>query len=481
MNTLEEIFHSSTHILPEWVLFLGILTTCLALAFTKEGNKAPFYLFGLTVILYIYSLVISAPQVTPAGESFYQGLLHLDKKALLIKQLCGIAAIIFMVHARLFSYNFPGEVYVLILFVLFGISFLSMTTHFLTAYVSLELISLASYVLVASGKMKKNFEAGIKYLIFGATASAIMLLGISLFYGLTHSLDFSTSGFAESLTLQASGPVQIITFMVLGGFLFKIAAAPFHHWVPDVYESTSTPVISFLSFAPKAAGFIFISRLVAADFTDLNYMLALVIALSLVTGNFAALWQNDFKRMLGYSGIAHSGFILTGLITGNNSDVYGTFFYLVAYLPMTMGSFFLADFIGKKIRTLDIPSMAGLGKKYPLLGINALVILISLVGLPPTIGFVAKLVVFSSLANAASVSPGYLLYGLLVFGLFNAAIALYYYLRPAYIMIIRDPAEKNTGFSYDLLISLVLSYFSFTLLYLFMKPDRISEWVGLVF
>lgn len=481
MNVLEEIFHSSTHILPEWVLFLGILATCLALAFTKEESKSAFYLFALTVILYVYSLVISASQVTVEGQSLYQGLLHLDKKALLIKQLTGIAAIIFMVHARLFSYKFPGEVYVLTLFVLFGISFLSMTTHFMTAYVSVELISLASYVLVASGKMKRNFEAGIKYLIFGATASALMLFGISLFYGLSHSLNFSSPAFAEGLALNPAGPVRIISFMVLGGFLFKIAAAPFHHWVPDVYESTSTPVISFLSFAPKAAGFIFISRMVAADFTDLNYTLALVIVLSLVVGNFAALWQNDFKRLLGYSGIAQSGFILTGLITGNNSDVYGTFFYLVAYLPVTMGSFFLADFIWKKSLTLDIPSMAGLGKKYPLLGLNALVILISLVGLPPTVGFLAKLVVFSSLADAASVSSGYLLYGLLVFGLFNAAIALYYYLRPAYMMIVRDPAEKHSGFSYDLLIALVLSWFSFTLIYLFIRPDFISEWVSGVF
>lgn len=481
MSVLEEIFHSSTRILPEWILFFGILATCLALAFTKEDNKSPFYLFALTVMLYVYSLIISAPQVTAEGRPFYQGLLHLDKKALLIKQLTGIAAIIFMVHARLFSYKFPGEVYALTLFVLFGISFLSMTTHFMTAYVSLELISLASYVLVASGKMKKNFEAGIKYLIFGAVASAIMLFGISLFYGLSHSLNFSSPEFAESLARNPAGPVRVISFMVLGGFLFKIAAAPFHQWVPDVYESTSTPVISFLSFAPKAAGFIFISRMVAADFTDLNYALALVIILSLVVGNFAALWQNDFKRLLGYSGIAQSGFILTGMITGNNSDGYGTFFYLVAYLPMTMGSFFLVDFIWKKARTLDIPSMAGLGKKYPLLGINALVILISLVGLPPTIGFLAKLVVFSSLADAASSSSGYLLYGLLIFGLFNAAIALYYYLRPAYMMIIHDPAEKSAGFTYDLLITLVLSYFSFTLIYLFIKPDFISEWVSGIF
>ncbi len=214
---------------------------------------------------------------------------------------------------------------------------------------------------------------------------------------------------------------------------------------------------------------------------DLNVALALIIFASLSIGNFSALWQKDFKRMLGYSGIAQSGFILTGLITGNNTDAYGTFFYVVTYLPMTMGSFFLADFLLKKGGSLEISSFAGLGKTYPLLGVNALVILIALVGLPPTIGFMAKLVVFSSLADAASVSSGFLYYGLLIFGLLNAAIALFYYLRPAYYMIIKDPGERTSLYSFDLLLSLALTYFSFTLIYLFFAPDFISEWASGIF
>ena len=479
MSTLEEIFYSSTRILPEWILFSGILVTCLATVFTRShgGRGLTFYLFALTALFYVVSLLLSAPQVAAGGETLYHGLVFLDRKATLVKQLAGVATLIFAVHSRLFSYPYSGEVYLLVLFALLGLSFLSMTTHLLTAYVSLELISLASYALVASGKTKENFEAGIKYLLYGATASALMLFGISLFYGLTHELNFTSEPFASALALQSAGPVQIISFMVLGGFLFKIAAAPFHHWVPDVYESTSTPVISFLSFAPKAAGFMFIARWVTADFVQLNHVLALVVALSLVMGNFAALWQTNFKRMLGYSGIAHSGFILTGLIMENNSHPYGTLFYLVAYLPMTMGSFFLADLVYSKIRTYDIAAMAGLGKRYPVLALNAVVILISLVGLPPTVGFIAKLVVFTSLANAALASSGYLLYGLLVFGLFNAAIALYYYLRPVYVMVIRDLSETHGGFRYHFWPTLALCYFSFTLVYLFLQAEKISDWV----
>ncbi len=219
-------------------------------------------------------------------------------------------------------------------------------------YVSLELISLASYILVASNKIKQSFEASIKYLIFGATASAVMLFGISLFYGIGQNLNFTSSEFVEHVSKNPNGPIQVISFMVLSGFIFKIAAAPFHNWVPDVYETTSTPIISFLSFAPKAAGFVVIARLVMADFANLSYILIIVATLSLIVGNFAALWQNNFKRLLGYSGIAQSGFILIGLIKFKNADFYGTFFYLVSYLPITMGAFMLADLIYKKIGTL---------------------------------------------------------------------------------------------------------------------------------
>lgn len=474
MNQLEDIFLSSSRLLPEWVLLAGIVGATLTI-----HKRAARFIFLITVLLYIFSLVLYAPQVT--GEKLYQGILVWDKISLLIKQLSGIAALIFMVHARLFNYKYEGEVFLLILFTLFGISFLSMTTHFLAAYVSLELVSIASYVLVSMGKTKKQYEAGMKYLIFGATASAFMLFGISLFYGMTQQMDFTSPLFVTALEKNEPLLIEIVTFLVLGGFLFKVAAAPFHHWVPDVYEVTSTPVLSYLSFAPKAAGFVFIYRLVAVDFVDLNVALALIIFASLSIGNFSALWQKDFKRMLGYSGIAQSGFILTGLITGNNTDAYGTFFYVVTYLPMTMGSFFLADFLLKKGGSLEISSFAGLGKTYPLLGVNALVILIALVGLPPTIGFMAKLVVFSSLADAASVSSGFLYYGLLIFGLLNAAIALFYYLRPAYYMIIKDPGERTSLYSFDLLLSLALTYFSFTLIYLFFAPDFISEWASGIF
>jgi NADH-quinone oxidoreductase subunit N len=473
MSVLEEILFSSTQILPEWILFFGIITVAFVLSFVKKESKLPYYTFSIIIVLYLCSVIIYP--ATNDGQKLYNGLLHLDKLSQFIKQLAGISAIIFMVHARLFTYKYAGEVFVFVLFVLFGISFLSMTTHFMTLFVSLELVSLSSYVLVAMGKTKKNFEAGIKYLIFGATASAIMLFGISLFYGISHSLDFSSQGFAKALAGNHSGAVQVIGFFVLGGFLFKIAAAPFHQWVPDVYESTSTPVLSFLSFAPKAAGFVVIARL--STYLDLNAALCIVIVLTLIIGNLAALWQKDFKRLLGYSGIAQAGFMLVGLVKFNTTDFYGTFFYLATYLPITMGSFFLVDVIYRKATTTHIPALAGLGKKYPILGINTILIMIALVGLPPTVGFTSKLVVFTSLADTASVSGQNLFIWLLIFGLLNAAVSIYYYLKPVYYFLVKESTGKNTPYRYDFLLTLVLSYFGFIMVYLFLEPDFISQWI----
>lgn len=480
MSVLDEILNSSAQIFPEWILFSGILIMGLAITFTKPESKIPFYIIFITVIFYGYSVIISNQIIPGEGLRLYQDLIYLDRLSLFIKQLCAVATIIFLVHARLFSYPYSGEIYFLILCLLIGISFLSMTTHFMTLFVSLEMISISSYVLVASGKTKNQYEAGIKYLIFGATASAIMLLGMSYFYGVGHGLNFSSSDFILKVSQNPKGPIQAISFMVLGGFFFKIAAAPFHQWVPDVYETTSTPIISFLSFAPKAVGFVVISRFISAGFADLTPVLLIVITLSLIVGNFSALWQNNLKRLLGYSGIAQSGFILIGLIKTENHDFYGTFFYILTYLPMTMGSFFLADLLFKKAGTFDIPSLAGLGKKYPILSINALIILVSLIGLPPTVGFMAKLIVFSSLTNAAAHQNNYLFYALVIFGLMNAAISIYYYLRPAYYILVKDSDQLKSDYSFDFFVTIILSYFSFSLIYLFFKPEFISEWVRAV-
>jgi NADH-quinone oxidoreductase subunit N len=479
MMALQEIRQSTEQILPEWLLALGILWVILAISFGNVGSKLPYRLSFIVILAYTLSVTFFYSDAVTNSVSLYSGMLILDKTSVFFKQLLGISAIMFMIHSRLFKYKFEGEIYFLILCVILGLSFLSMTTHFLVIYIALEIASISSYALVASKKQKTNFEAAIKYLIFGAASSAIMLYGVSFFYGISHSLNFTDPIFLKFTSSNSPLIIQVLLFMFLGGLFFKIAAAPFHSWVPDVYEVTSTPIISFLSFAPKAIGVLVVARVVQANFADINTVILLIIFFSLIIGNLAALWQTNLKRMLGYSGIAQAGFILIGLLKGPQTDFYGVFFYILTYLPITMGAFFLADLLHSLTGSGKIEDYKGLGQKHVFLGINAVVIMMALIGLPPTVGFMAKLLVFSSIVNLGDALGSSVYYGLLLFGLLNAAISIYYYLKVPYTMLIKT-ANNQPQYAPNYLISMVLTYFSIVLLVLFFFPDFGTEWIKAV-
>ena len=476
MKELQEILSSSQHILPEWILLLGILLIVIIVSFQKKDSKWPYRFSFLLVLIYTFSATYFYENLPAGGLKLYGGLLLVDQTSLFFKQLVAISTIVFLIHSRLFEYKFDGEIYFLMLCILLGLSFLSMTTHFLVIYVALELVSISSYVLVATKNEKMNFEAAIKYLIFGATSSAIMLYGISLFYGMGHTLNFSEPAFIQAIAANTPLIIQIISFLFLAGLLFKIAAAPFHSWVPDVYEVTSTPIISFLSFAPKAVGVLVVARVVQSNFADLNAVLLLIIFLSLIIGNLAALWQTNLKRMLGYSGIAQAGFILIGVLKSPQTDFYGAFFYILTYLPITMGAFLLADLLKNLSGSDEMEDFKGLGQQNIFLGLNAVIIMMALVGLPPTVGFMAKLMVFSSIVNLGEAMHSSVYYGLLIFGLLNAAISIYYYLKVPYFMLIKK-SYNQPKYNNDFFLTLVLTYFSISLVIFFLYPDFGTEWV----
>jgi NADH-quinone oxidoreductase subunit N len=476
MKELQNILSSTHQILPEWFLIIGILLLVVIVSFQKAESMWPYRFTFLLILGYGFAITYYYETLPSKGLSLYGNMLFLDLTSLFFKQLVSISAIVFLIHSRLFKYKFDGEIYFFVLCVVLGLAFLSMTTHFLVIYVALELISISSYVLVATKTSKTNFEAAIKYLIFGASSSAIMLYGISFFYGMGHVLNFADINFKVGISQNSDVIIQIVSFLFLGGLFFKVAAAPFHSWVPDVYEVTSSPIISFLSFAPKAVGILVIARVVQAGFADLNMLLLLIIFLSLIVGNLAALWQTNLKRMLGYSGVAQSGFILIGLLKGSETDFYGAFFYILTYLPTTMGAFFLADLLRKQAGTDDIEEFKGIGQKNIFLGLNAVIIMMALVGLPPTIGFMAKLMVFSSIINIGESLQSSVYYGLLIFGLLNAAISIYYYLKVPYFMLIKK-AYNQPRYNPDFLLTLVLTYFSIALVVFFLYPDFGSEWV----
>ena len=298
-----------------------------------------------------------------------------------------------------------------------------------------------------------------------------------MLYGISHHLDFESVFTNSAIQTNILGQIGVI--FTLGGLLFKLAAVPFHIWVPDVYESAPTPIVTFFSIAPKAAVVYLLSNWLEY-FTENNAffisVLAIVAILSIMIGNLSALRQQSLKRMLGYSSIAHAGFLLIAVISSTKETL---FFYLVIYLFMNTIAFALANWQESISRQDKISLYRGLGLKYPFIGVVTLITMISLAGLPLTAGFNAKLLVFADLWGNYSHSTNYLLILLLVIGLINVVISLYYYLRLPYVMFFRQ--GENINIQISLMQKIFFSVFTIPLLVFFFKPDwlfLLISWLG---
>ncbi|MGL4631868.1 MAG: NADH-quinone oxidoreductase subunit N [Leadbetterella sp.] len=464
------------YLLPEGVLLFGILLGITTVFSDRLAKKTVVGTYLSLLVVFSFLLVNGYFYFefvrTSAVVKVFSGLITIDKVGLFYKQMVGVSALIMVLHIRFFKYIYDIEVYILALFMLMGLSFACMSTHFLLLFVSLELVSLVSYTLVSLQKGRRNYEAAIKYFIFGSAVAGVMLFGVSLLYGISHTLDFSE--FTVSMfTKQGKAGVQGLCLLFMAGALFKTAAVPFHAWLPDVYENTDTPILSFFSFAPKAVGFLILSRFLSVGFCDLTFAIIFLVVITLLIGNFSALWQNHSKRMLGYSGIAHAGFILIGLLNSANQDFYALHFYVLTYLPMSMGAFWFVDILYQQTHTYDVRTYAGWGTRYRVLGINGIVLMMALVGLPPTIGFTAKLIVFNHLFES-NLSVGFWMnFGLITFGLLNMAVSIYYYLRIPFYMFLKSDSSGLPRLRFDSRM-LFLCFFSLVLVYFFIFSDHIS-------
>jgi NADH-quinone oxidoreductase subunit N len=370
-----------------------------------------------------------------------------------------------------------GEYYAIMLAIILGLHMMSMASNMLIMYLSIELVSIGSYILAVFSFDRKSAEAGLKYILYGAFSSGIMLFGFSLFYGLTGSLEFSS--FYTQMQDAPSLLLIIASVMALGGLFFKIAAAPFHIWAPDVYEGAPTPVVAFFSIAPKAAGFALLFRFFGELYygnigvgghTDYLMILGIVIIASLTIGNFSALLQNNIKRILAYSSIAHAGFILVGLLAISHNGLTSVLFYLCIYLFMNFGAFIMVDILSDLTGSEDVRNFKGIGLKFPFLGLIFVLILISLTGLPPTAGFFAKFFVFSALWEAYQASGNQMLIIVFVLGILNTVISLFYYLKIPYYMYFKKGdhiVEKYPGKWANILVSLV----TVPLIVFFFRPD----------
>ncbi|WP_304235860.1 NADH-quinone oxidoreductase subunit N [Jiulongibacter sediminis] len=471
---LSHILESGSKLGVELLLFAGIITLILLISLLSKNEKTRNIIWLVSLLVTLGSFVLLT-QTFVSDELLFNGLIQNSSFSHFGKSLVLISTLIILLHIKVMKYELEGEYYVLILGIAFSLSFLLMSSHLLSMFVAMEAVSLSSYMLVAFRQKAHNLEAGIKYLIFGATSTALMLYGASFLYGMTGSLSFE--GIQQGLTSGTSdgNMVQIALLMTLAGPLFKLSAAPFHIWAPDVYEATPTPLISYLAIAPKIGGLYIAFRLLETIPYDHTIVLSIIILLSILIGNFSALTQKNAKRMMGYSGIAQSGFLLVGLLGLEITGLRASGFYMAVYIFMTSGAFLLLDMVEKHTKNFQFVDMAGLSQRFVFFGIIGLIFMVGLTGLPPTAGFTAKFLVFTNVWEQYSGGGHKILLWVLLFGLINTAISIYYYFKIPYFMFLKTPPENKSESSLNITQLSLLTILAFAVLALFFAPQWVQN------
>jgi proton-translocating NADH-quinone oxidoreductase chain N len=420
-------------LVPEfWLAALAVLLLVVDLLTARKTVVAVVAVVGLGL-----SLIPAASLLSQAPHTVMFGTYAVDGFAVFFKILVIVATALVVLASMDWApgrTRFEGEFYALLVFTALGLVLMAGSTDVILLALAIEFVSLTSYVLAGylKGNTKSN-EAGVKYFLFGATASAVMLFGFSLLYGLT-----GTTGIYEIARRLQQAPLPatyLAVALMLAGFGFKISMVPFHQWTPDVYEGAPTPVAAYLSVASKAAGFAALVRvlMVMVDPTRVDWvpLVAVLAAVSMTLGNLLALPQRNIKRMLAYSSIAHAGYLLIGVAAfRGNFGTPGLLVYLFGYTFTQLGAFFVAVLVGEQLGTDDIPDYAGLARRAPVSALLMAVFMLSLTGLPPTSVFIGKFYVL-----AGAIDNGLL--WLAVVGVVNSVISLYYYagvIRAMYLM-----------------------------------------------
>jgi NADH-quinone oxidoreductase subunit N len=368
-------------------------------------------------------------QMGPVTE--FSGAYVLDQFSLFFKALFLVGGVLIVLLSSDYFRRLPrgyGEYFFLLIVVVLGCSLLASANDLIVAYIAFEMISLSSYILAGYLRFnRRSNEAGVKYFLYGATASAVMIYGFSWLYGLAQSTRLAELAPGILEAPSAAGVVALA--LILVGLGYKIAMAPFQAWVPDVYEGAPTPVTAFLSVAPKLAGFAFLMRLLmtTGGFLLPNWpaMIAVLAVITMFAGNLMALSQSNIKRMLAYSSVAHVGYLLIGVVifTRDGFNLAAVLYYLAAYLVMNLGAFAVAILVERNTGRELITDYGGLARSEPGLALAMTVFMLSLIGIPPTVGFMGKLLIFGAALN----SPPW--GWLAVVGIINAALSVYYYLN----------------------------------------------------
>ena len=465
------------HFLPEAVLLAGAGASMFVHIFVKRrGRRAA----GYVALGGIAAAAVALALTPPSAEAFFAGHLAADAFALFFKAVVLAAGALAIVLAfRFFDVegSEPGEVYYLILLSMIGMTASVSATDMVTTYVAFELFAIPSYVLAGIFKKeRRSSEAGIKYFFLGTLSSAVMLLGMAFVYGLTGQTAYAEAGPVLAGGSGLAALVAMSLFFI--GLFFKAAFVPFHMWAPDVYEGAPTPLVVFLSTAPKAAVIAVLARAMAVLFDgfvlEWSGLLQAVALATMFWGDLAALTQKSLKRMLGYSAIAQAGYLAIGLAAWGESARTAVLFYIVVYVVMNAAAFGLILLVGGGGRFDEtIDGLRGLVRRSPLAAASVLVVLLALIRLPPTAGFMGKYLLFS-----AALDKGMVL--LVAAGALNSAISLFYYFRIGRAMFLEEalsgvpPGEAPAPEGVSRAVTAVLAVSAALLLLLGILPDLLT-------
>ncbi|RCW27829.1 NADH dehydrogenase subunit N [Ciceribacter lividus] len=451
-----ETLVASLHLVtPELILAVGALVLLMIGVFS--GDKSTPTVTGLAVALLIASGLWMV--LVPAEGSAFGGAYLADGYARFMKVLALIGSVTAMImavgHARfdhLDRFEFP----VLLVLATLGIMLMISANDLISLYLSLELQSLALYVVAAINRDSlRSTEAGLKYFVLGALSSGMLLYGMSLVYGFT-----GNTGFDEIAKVLMAGKPQLgLIFglvFILAGLAFKISAVPFHMWTPDVYEGAPTPVTAFLAAAPKIGAMAIFVRLVIGAFqpvfVEWQQVVVFISLASMLLGSFAAIGQRNIKRLMAYSSIGHMGYALVGLAAGSKTGVTGVIVYLAIYLITTLGTFacIMAMRVKEGGNVENVDDLAGLSTTKPFMAVVLSALMFSLAGIPPLAGFFAKYFVFVAAVEAQ-------LYGLAIIGVLSSVVGAYYYLRVVKVMWFDDAKVEFTRIAGELRLVFGLS------------------------
>jgi NADH-quinone oxidoreductase subunit N len=457
-------------ILPEIVLSIfGILVMMVDPVMPEHSSKKPLGYIALAGVL--ASLAATAYQTNFYGDAFFN-MVRVDTFSVFFH----VVILLVMLVTILSSLDYlevqkirSGEYYALVLFAGVGMLLMSSAIELVLIFIGIEISSISSYVLAGfRRRAAESAESSLKYFLLGSFATAFFLYGVAMMFGATGTTNIYA--IAAVLATRHSVLVYFAVALMFVGLGFKVAAAPFHVWTPDVYEGAPAPVTGFMSTAPKAATFAVLLRvLFAMDAPGWFWIVWVTAVLSMTLGNIGALVQNNVKRLLAYSSIAHAGYLLVAFAAAKETGISAAIFYAASYAMMNVGAFaIVAHLSGKGERYVTLEDYAGLGRRSPLIASLLTIFLLSLIGIPITGGFFAKFYVFSAALQSNLV-------GLTIIGVINSAIAAYHYLRIIVYMYMRDERVEAPVARMPMALGTAVAISAVATIYLGVLPNRVLD------